>query len=79
MAGFLLYLIMDRIERIDYIDELEKYVSFHEDKANYYNEIMIKEQLKLSTIGFVTSENVTKDRICYTAINADKTTIENEW
>ena len=56
---------MDRLERLELISELEKYVSFHEDKANYYNDIVIEEQIKLKTIGFVTTDNVLKERLCW--------------
>ena len=67
---------MDRLERIELIAELEKYVSFHEDKANYYNDIVIEQQIKLKTIGFVTTDNVLKDRLCFDTVSADRTTIE---
>ena len=67
---------MDRLERLELISELEKYVSFHEDKANYYNDIVIEEQIKLKTIGFVTTDNVLKERLCFDTISADRTTIE---
>mgnify|MGYP003148795089 CR=1 FL=1 len=67
---------MDRIQRDELIMQLESYVSFHEEKANYYNNWMIEEQLKLSTIGFITTDNVLKDKICFTTINSDSTTIE---
>jgi hypothetical protein len=66
---------MDRIERIELIEELEKYVSFHESKANYYNDIAIEETIKLKTIGYVTSDNVLKDKLCFDTIRADKETI----
>jgi hypothetical protein len=67
---------MDRLERLELISELEKYVSFHEDKANYYNDIVIEEQIKLKTIGFVTTDNVLKERLCFDTIIADSATIE---
>lgn len=67
---------MDRSERITLIEELEQYVTFHEDKANYYNDWLIEERVKQSTIGFITTDNVLKDKLCFTTVNADSTTVE---
>jgi hypothetical protein len=69
-------MIMDRLDRIELINELEKYVDFHESKANYYNDLAIEETIKLKTIGFVTTDNVLRKKLCFDTIRADSTTIE---
>ena len=70
---------MDRIEQSNLIEELEKYVSFHEDKANYYNDILIAEKIRLNTIGFVTTESVLRERLCFNTVSADSNTVEENW
>lgn len=70
---------MDRLEQIKLVEMLQDYVTYHEDKANYYNDWMIEEELKLKTIGFVTTENVLREGIPYTVISSDRKTIEETW
>ena len=70
---------MDRLEQIKQIEELEKYVDFHESKANYYNDIIIEETIRLKTIGFVTTENVLRESLCFNTVRADGTTIKEQW
>lgn len=66
---------MDRTERGELIEQLKMYVTYHEDKANYYNDWLIDEQIKQSTIGFVTTENVLKDKLCFTTVPSNEDTV----